>query len=150
MAITSRGAIAPHRLRPQRSGGWWAGDFVVSRGMPRQRQGKKVDGPPLRSSDRGVADHRPDQPIRGRVEREPVTDYEETWRRSVLMGRSDYGGARKDVPLRINGGKSRAATAGPDVASRRADGRLRVTEKGMWPHAVSSRRPRTWRDRDRE
>ena len=79
-----------------------------------------------------------------------MTDYEETWRQSELIGRSDYGGARKDAPLRINGGKSRPATAGPDVASRRADGRVRVTEKGMWPHAVSSRRPRTWRDRDRE
>ena len=30
-------------------------------------QGKKVDGPPLREGDRGKADPRPDQPIRGRV-----------------------------------------------------------------------------------
>src|SRR5579859_914199 len=28
-------------------------------------QGKKVDGPPLREGDRGIADPRPDQPIRG-------------------------------------------------------------------------------------
>jgi len=121
------------------------------------REECRVSGRGRKSTDRhcgqaieAQADHRSDQPIRGRVEREPVTDYEETWQRSGLMGRSDYGGARKDVPLRINGGKSRAATAGPDVASRRADGRLRVTEKGMWPYVVSSSRPRTWRDRDRE
>src|SRR5579864_1999451 len=30
-------------------------------------QGKKVDGPPLREGDRGTADPRPDQPIRGRL-----------------------------------------------------------------------------------
>jgi hypothetical protein len=68
-----------------------------------------------------------------------VTDYEETWRRSGLMGRSDYGGARKDVPLRIKGAKSRPVTVGPDLASRRANGRLRVTEKGMWPHVCIER-----------
>src|ERR1700736_1819770 len=28
-------------------------------------QGKKVDGPPLREGDRGTADPRPDQPVRG-------------------------------------------------------------------------------------
>src|SRR6516162_3058547 len=32
-------------------------------------QGKKVDGPPLREGDRGIADPRPDQPIRGRAGR---------------------------------------------------------------------------------
>src|ERR1700674_2778728 len=42
-------------------------------------QGKKVDGPPLREGDRGKADPRPDQPIRGRVSA-PRTDREETWR----------------------------------------------------------------------
>jgi hypothetical protein len=42
-------------------------------------QGKKVDGPPLREGDRGTADPRPDQPIRGRVSA-PRTDREETWR----------------------------------------------------------------------
>src|SRR5580700_12248775 len=42
-------------------------------------QGKKVDGPPLREGDRGKADPRPDQPIRGRVGA-PRTDREETWR----------------------------------------------------------------------
>src|SRR5580700_11348123 len=42
-------------------------------------QGKKVDGPPLREGDRGKADPRPDQPIRGSVGA-PRTDREETWR----------------------------------------------------------------------
>jgi len=45
----------------------------------RATQGKKVDGPPLREGDRGKADPRPDQPIRGRVSA-PRTDREETWR----------------------------------------------------------------------
>ena len=39
--------------------------------------------------------------------------------------------------------QSRPVTVGPVLASRRANGRLRVTEKGMWPLYVSSGRPRT-------
>src|SRR5882672_3577838 len=45
--------------------------FLGSARNARHAQGKKVDGPPLRAGDRGVAGPRPDQPIRGSVVRKP-------------------------------------------------------------------------------
>src|SRR5581483_8788451 len=52
---------APAR-RPERSGGWLPGDFLVSRGMG-AAQGKKVDRRHCGIGDRGEAGLRPDQPI---------------------------------------------------------------------------------------
>ena len=54
----------PHLLRrPERSGGWRPGDFLVSRGMG-AAQGKKVDRRHCGTGDRGEAGLRPDQPIK--------------------------------------------------------------------------------------
>src|SRR5579871_6656704 len=63
MAIDRPEAIdaAPAR-RPERSGGWRPGDFLVSRGMG-AAQGKKVDRRHCGIGDRGEAGLRPDQPI---------------------------------------------------------------------------------------
>jgi hypothetical protein len=75
MAIASRGAIPPHRSRPQRQ---------------RRTAGPRLCclarnaacGRGMRASDRGVADPRPGQPFRGRVEREPG----QTTRRRATLG----------------------------------------------------------------
>jgi hypothetical protein len=65
------------------------------------------------------------------------------------MARSGHGGARKDLPLRINGCKDRPVpTTGRYLASRRAAGG--AAEKGMWQQVYVGRHPRTWRDRDRK
>src|SRR5215831_18045293 len=49
MAIERPGTIAAAPVfGPEHSGGWRRGEFFVSRGMPLQGQGKKVDPAPLR------------------------------------------------------------------------------------------------------
>ncbi len=63
MAIGRLQAIdAAPACRPQRSGGWRPGDFLVSRGMG-AAQGKKVSRRHCGTGDRGEAGLRPDQPI---------------------------------------------------------------------------------------
>jgi hypothetical protein len=78
MAIGRPRAIdaAPAR-RPERSGGWRPGHFLVSRGMG-VAQGKKVDRRHCGIGDRGEAGLRPDQPIK-----------EAAW--SARSGREDQG-----------------------------------------------------------
>src|SRR5580704_14552573 len=69
-------------------------------------QGKKVDGPPLREGDRGKADPRPDQPIRGRVGA-PRSDREGDL--ATIWPLPTSGQQRSpcnQVCIRINGGKT--------------------------------------------
>src|SRR6516164_7347353 len=66
MAINRLRGDQPAPLRGRSaSEGWRTGDFLGHREECVPTQGKKVDGPPLREGDRGIADPRPDQPIRG-------------------------------------------------------------------------------------
>jgi hypothetical protein len=72
----------------------------------RQRRGRKSTGPPLREGDRGAADPRPDQPIRGSV----GAPRGQTMRRldddRALRTRGRKRRARNQVRLRVNGGKT--------------------------------------------
>jgi hypothetical protein len=96
-------------------------------------QGKKVDGPPLREGDRGKANPRPDQPIRGRVGAR--TDREETWR---PFGRFPQGGSS------VRGGIK--CTFALTAAKRRADSdrllpHLRgQAESASWKKTPNARR----------
>jgi hypothetical protein len=87
------------------SGGWRAGDFLGHREECVPTQGKKVDGPPLREGDRGIADPRQINPSEAAMV-PPRTDRERLDDRPDLLTRGRDSTSRNQVRVRINGGKT--------------------------------------------